>query len=117
MLGRDQLARYGRFASCEDRDINFARQLADNTCIFLRQWQGDIARDGRDSKDVDLVRTAKREQDRGRIVLSGVCVDDDVSCCQNGAPVRVCAICASLRGLSMGQTHKSPHGGGPSLVI
>ena len=41
-----------------------------------RQW--DVAGDGGDGDDLDLLRRAQRQEDRQGVVLAGVAVEDDL---------------------------------------
>ena len=76
MLGRHQIALQRPVAPRIDRQIGPSRQFADDPRILCRQRQRHVARNAGQAKNLDLGR-GEGKQDRDRVVLAGIGVDDD----------------------------------------
>ncbi len=54
-------------------------QFAHDPRVLLGQRQGHVARHGGDAQHLDILGRGQRQQDRHRVILSGVGVDDDLA--------------------------------------
>jgi hypothetical protein len=79
MLGGDERARDRPVRTGEDLHVCPVAELADDPGVARRQRERNVAGNGGDAEDVDLLRAAEGEHDRGRVVLSRIRVDDDLS--------------------------------------
>ena len=67
----------GRTGARMDRDVGPVRQFDDAARIHLGQAQGHVTRHRHDAEHVELGRRQGQE-DRDRVVLAGVGIDDDL---------------------------------------
>ena len=80
MLGRDETAPEGLGATRIDRDLRPAGQFDKPQRVPGRQIEWNIAGDRDDAEKLDLVRRGEGGQDRDRVVLAGIGVEDDFLC-------------------------------------
>ena len=75
--GGAQVTPQRRVGSDGDRDVAAARDFERDERVAGRLVERLVARHGRDADQLDL-RRGEREQDRDRVVVTGVAVDDDL---------------------------------------
>ena len=79
MFGGNKGAPHGAVAAGKDFDIAFACKFADDARVLLRQIQRHIARNARQAQNFDFFGACEGQQNCDRVVLAGVCVDDDLA--------------------------------------
>ena len=93
---RMQRPQHRRFAARQHRDIVPPRQVADAQGVQAGLRHRHIARNGGDPGDLEQGR-AQRQQDRQRIVLPRIGVDQNAPCrCQSGPPLQVFEVALPL---------------------
>ena len=79
VLGGHQRAPQRPDAAGMDRDVGAARELEDLAGIARGPLEADIAGDGDDPEQLDLLRRGQCQQDGDGIVLARIGVDDDLA--------------------------------------
>ena len=77
VLRCDQAPAHRPLAPGIERKVRPAGKLEHLSSIGRRVRQRNIARDGDDGEDIQILRRGQRQQKSDRVVLSGVGVDDD----------------------------------------
>ncbi len=77
LLGSEQLTNHGAVAAGEDPHIAVPGDIAHQPHVALRQVEGDVPRDSRNTQYLEFLGRCHRQEQRDRIVLARIAIDDD----------------------------------------
>ncbi len=76
-LRRRQRKHQWLFGAAIDGHVSALGQRDDTQCVRRRKFDADIAGDCRDAAQIEPITRGEREQDRDRVILARIGVDDD----------------------------------------